>query len=197
MIKRLFDFLFSAFFLVLLSPLLAGIAIWVSLDSPGGAFFRQVRVGKNQVPFRLLKFRTMKPLSEAAGQITVGAADSRITSCGRILRKYKLDELPQLFNILIGDMSVVGPRPEVPKYVNMYNEEQLRVLDVRPGLTDYASLEYFNENELLAQSSDPESTYVNEIMPAKLSLNLRYISEQNMATDLKIIWRTVQAIFRA
>jgi lipopolysaccharide/colanic/teichoic acid biosynthesis glycosyltransferase len=197
MTKRLFDLLFSAFFLVLLSPLLAGIAIWVSLDSPGGAFFRQVRVGKNQVPFRLLKFRTMKPLSEAAGQITVGAADSRITSCGKILRKYKLDELPQLFNILTGDMSVVGPRPEVPKYVNMYNEEQLRVLEVRPGLTDYASLEYFSENELLAQSSDPEATYINEIMPAKLRLNLRYISEQNMATDLNIIWRTVQAIFRA
>ncbi|MFN8697912.1 MAG: sugar transferase [Flavobacteriales bacterium] len=197
MTKRLFDLLFSAFFLVLLLPLLVVIALWVSLDSPGGAFFRQVRVGKNQVPFRLLKFRTMKPLSEAAGQITVGVADSRVTACGRILRKYKLDELPQLLNILAGDMSVVGPRPEVPKYVNMYNEQQLRVFEVKPGLTDYASLEYFSENELLAQSLDPEATYINEIMPAKLSLNLRYISEQNMATDLKIIWRTVQAIFRA
>lgn len=197
MTKRLFDLLFAAFFLVLLSPLLAVIALWVSLDSPGGAFFHQVRVGKNQVPFRLLKFRTMKPMSEAAGLITVGAADNRITACGRILRKYKLDELPQLFNILAGDMSVVGPRPEVPKYVNMYNEQQLRVFEVRPGLTDYASLEYFSENELLAQSPDPEATYINEIMPAKLSLNLRYISEQNIATDVKIIWRTIQAIFRA
>jgi len=158
-------------------------------------FFKQIRVGKNGVHFGLFKFRTMRPDSESKGQITVGARDNRITRVGYFLRKYKLDELPQLLNILFGQMSVVGPRPEVPKYVELYTPDQLSVLKVRPGLTDYASLEYFSENELLAASSDPESTYRQEIMPAKLALNQRYIKEMGFFTDIKIILRTVKAIF--
>jgi lipopolysaccharide/colanic/teichoic acid biosynthesis glycosyltransferase len=195
--KRLFDIIFSMVFLIVLGPLLLALSVWIALDSPGGVLFTQIRVGQFGKNFRLFKFRTMRPHSEAAGQLTVGATDSRITRCGRLLRKYKLDELPQLINILTGDMSVVGPRPEVPKYVALYNAEQRRVLDVRPGLTDFASLEYFRENELLARSDDPEGTYIREVMPAKLDLNIRYITQQGMLTDLRIIWRTVQAIFRA
>lgn len=195
MIKRLFDVLFSLFFLVVLFPLMLGIAISIVADSKGGVFFRQIRVGLNGKEFKLLKFRTMRPQSEAGGQLTVGMRDSRITSVGYTLRKYKIDELPQLINILVGQMSVVGPRPEVPKYVNMYNAEQRQVLHVRPGLTDYASLEYFKENDLLAASEDPERTYVQEIMPAKLALNLRYIREMNLSTDVRIIARTIRAIF--
>lgn len=196
MIKRLFDIFFSLFFLIVLFPLMLGISISIALDSKGGVFFRQIRVGLSGKEFKLLKFRTMRPESESKGQLTVGMRDSRITTVGYTLRKYKIDELPQLFNILLGDMSVVGPRPEVPKYVQMYNAEQRRVLEVRPGLTDYASLEYFKENDLLAASSDPERTYIEEIMPAKLALNLRYIREMNLATDVRIIVRTIQAIFQ-
>lgn len=136
----------------------------------------------------------MRPDSDKAGLLTVGEKDSRITKIGYILRKYKLDELPQLLNVLIGDMSVVGPRPEVRKYVDMYNEEQLKVLTIRPGITDYASIEYSRENELLAKSDNPEKTYIDEIMPAKLKLNLKYISEIGFATDIKIIFRTLGKI---
>ncbi len=197
MIKRLFDIVFSLFLLVLLSPLFLIVSVFIAVDSRGGVFFGQIRVGRNGRPFRLLKFRTMRPFSESAGQITVGASDSRITSAGKWLRKYKMDELPQLINILLGQMSVVGPRPEVPRYVEMYTEEQRRVLLVRPGLTDYASLAYFHENELLAKSSDPEHTYINEVMPEKLRMNIRYIEDQSLATDLKIISGTIKAIFNA
>ncbi len=197
MIKRLFDILFSLTMLLVLSPLMLGIALCIAFDSRGGIFFRQIRVGLGGKEFGLFKFRTMRPASESKGQLTVGMNDSRITKVGLVLRKYKIDELPQLLNILIGHMSVVGPRPEVPRYVNMYTAEQKRVLDVRPGLTDYASLEYFKENELLAQSADPEKTYIEEVMPAKLSLNMKYISQMGLATDIKIIWRTVLAIFGA
>jgi lipopolysaccharide/colanic/teichoic acid biosynthesis glycosyltransferase len=196
-IKRLFDILFSLTMLLVLSPLMLGIALCIAFDSRGGIFFRQIRVGLGGKEFGLFKFRTMRPASESKGQLTVGMNDSRITKVGLVLRKYKIDELPQLLNILIGHMSVVGPRPEVPRYVNMYTAEQKRVLDVRPGLTDYASLEYFKENELLAQSADPEKTYIEEVMPAKLSLNMKYISQMGLATDIKIIWRTVLAIFGA
>lgn len=156
----------------------------------------QKRVGKNGKDFSLLKFRTMRPDSDKKGLLTVGMRDSRITRTGYFLRKYKLDELPQLFNVLTGDMSLVGPRPEVRKYVDMYNEEQKKVLSVQPGITDYASIEYVNENEVLARSSNPEQTYINEIMPHKLELNLKYIREKGMATDLKIIIRTIGRIFR-
>lgn len=192
--KRIFDFLFAFFFLIILSPVLLLFAMAVVLDSKGGAFFGQIRVGKDGKHFKLWKFRTMRPDSEFAGQITVGARDSRITRVGYYLRKYKMDELPQLWNVLIGDMSVVGPRPEVPKYVALYTPEQMRVLSVRPGITDYASLEYFEESELLAKSSDPHKTYVEEIMQKKLALNLQYIESHSFIGDLKIIFKTAVRI---
>lgn len=194
--KRLFDILFSLVFLILFLPFFLVISILIILDSKGGAFFRQVRVGKNERTFKLWKFRTMKPMSESAGQITVGMRDPRITNIGYFLRKYKLDELPQLINILVGEMSVVGPRPEVPKYVEMYSEEQKKVLSVRPGLTDFASIDFVNENEILAKSEDPEKAYIEEIMPLKLNLNLKYISEMSLSTDFKIIFGTIKAIFK-
>jgi len=193
--KRLFDIVFSIVMLLLLSPLFIIIIIAVITDSKGGAFFGQIRVGKNEKTFRLLKFRTMRPNSELSGQITVGSRDNRITRVGYSLRKYKLDELPQLFNVLIGEMSMVGPRPEVPKYVALYSIEQKRVLSIKPGITDYASLEYFEESELLAKSSNPEKTYVEEVMPKKLSLNLQYVDNHSFNGDMKIILKTIQRIF--
>jgi lipopolysaccharide/colanic/teichoic acid biosynthesis glycosyltransferase len=195
MMKRLFDIAFASCCLLMLSPAMMAIALWVSLDSKGGIFFRQIRVGRHGGHFGLWKFRTMKPMSEASGQLTVGAKDMRITKAGQYLRKYKVDELPQLWNVICGDMSIVGPRPEVPKYVALYSEEQKKVLSIRPGITDQASLKYFEENELLAQSNDPESAYINEIMPAKLKLNLAYLHEQSFGKDLGIIWRTVCRMF--
>ncbi len=190
MMKRLFDIFFSFCMLLLLSPLLFTLALWVAIDSRGGVFFGQERVGLNGRTFRLWKFRTMHPKSEQKGQLTVGSADKRITSAGLVLRKYKVDELPQLWNVLLGEMSVVGPRPEVPRYVAMYSEEQLHVLSVRPGITDYASLTYFSENDLLAASENPEKTYIDEIMPAKLLLNLEYVRKHSFPGDLKIILLT-------
>jgi len=166
----------------------------VGLGSKGGVFYIQQRVGKNGRDFSLYKFRTMHTGADKKGLLTVGARDSRITGIGYFLRKNKLDELPQLFNVLFGSMSLVGPRPEVRKYVEMYNEEQKRVLSVKPGITDYASIEYVNENEVLAKSSNPEQTYISEIMPHKLQLNLKYIREKSFATDLKIIFRTIGKI---
>lgn len=192
--KRLFDIFASYFGLMFLFPFLFFIAILIVLDSKGGVFYRQVRVGKGNKDFRIFKFRTMRPDSDKAGLLTVGAKDNRITKIGVFLRKYKIDEFPQLLNVLIGDMSIVGPRPEVRKYVDMYNAEQLRVLEVRPGITDYASIEFSNENELLAKSDNPEQTYIQEVMPAKLKLNLKYISEAGLATDIKIIFRTLGKI---
>ncbi len=192
--KRLFDILCSFFGLVFLSPFLIFISILIILDSKGGVFYRQVRAGRGNTDFRIFKFRTMRPDSDKAGLLTVGEKDNRITKIGYFLRKYKLDELPQLFNVLIGDMSIVGPRPEVRKYVDMYNEEQLKVLDIRPGITDYASIEYSNENELLAKSDNPEKTYINEVMPAKLKLNLKYINEAGLINDIKIIFKTLGKI---
>ncbi|MDZ4750895.1 MAG: sugar transferase [Flavobacteriales bacterium] len=191
MSKRIFDIVFSLFFLCIALPLFLPICIWVLLDAGWPVFFSQERVGKNGQPFRLLKFRTMHRRSEKTGQLTVGSRDSRITKSGFHLRKYKLDELPQLFNVLIGDMSLVGPRPEVPRYVAAYNEEQKKVLRVKPGITDHASLLYFEEAELLAKSPNPEEMYLNEIMPAKLKLNLEYIQNQNFTADLVIIFKTI------
>ncbi len=192
--KRLFDFFVSLVSLCLLSPFLIGIGLIILASSKGGIFYTQLRVGKDRKLFRLYKFRTMRPDAESSGQLTVGMRDPRITAIGFFLRKYKLDELPQLLNVLKGDMSIVGPRPEVPKYVDMYTEMQLRVLTVRPGLTDYASLEYINENEVLGKAADPEKTYVEEVMPDKLRLNLRYIAEQGLRTDLWIIKKTFLGI---
>ena len=188
--KRLFDIVCSLIVFLLLSPVFVLVAILIALDSNGGIFYKQIRVGKDNLDFELYKFRTMAVDSDKKGQITIGANDSRITKVGVMLRKYKFDEFPQLLNILKGEMSVVGPRPEVRKYVEMYNEQQLKVLSVRPGLTDYASLEYVNENEILGNAENPEKTYIAEIMPHKLALNLKYIDEVSLETDLKIVFRT-------
>jgi len=196
MIKRVFDIILSALGLILLSPLFLVLAIAIATDSPGGIFYRQTRVGKNGHPFRIFKFRSMRSGSDKKGQLTVGSTDQRITRTGRFIRKHKLDEFPQLINVLKGDMSLVGPRPEVPKYVAMYNDEQKKVLSVRPGITDYASIEYANENDLLSSSSNPEKTYIDEVMPAKLELNKKYISEAGLRTDIKLIFRTLGKVFK-
>jgi lipopolysaccharide/colanic/teichoic acid biosynthesis glycosyltransferase len=192
MTKRLFDIAFSFLMLLFLVPVFLIISLYIITDSQGGAFFRQIRVGRHGQQFKLWKFRTMRPMSEGAGQLTVGAHDQRITKAGLWLRKYKLDELPQLINVFVGEMSIVGPRPEVPKYVSMYNDEQRHVLDIRPGITDHASLLYFEENALLARSTDPERTYIEEVMPAKLKLNLDYIHNRHFLGDIQIILKTVK-----
>lgn len=196
MLKRLFDIISSLIVLLIGLPFFLIIALLIVMDSKGGIFFIQQRVGKNNEDFGLYKFRTMRPDSEKSGQITVGGKDPRITKIGYFLRKFKLDEFPQLINVLSGDMSIVGPRPEVRKYVALYNEEQKKVLSVQPGLTDFASIEYINENELLGNSDDPEKTYIEEIMPAKLALNLKYIEQKSLGTDLKLIFRTIGKIVR-
>ena len=192
--KRLFDILSSFFVLIHIWPFMLIIAMLVVFSGRGGVFFTQKRVGRNEKEFKLYKFRTMRLDSEQKGQLTVGGDDPRITKAGRFLRRFKLDELPQLLNVLAGSMSVVGPRPEVSKYTNMYTPEQKKVLSVRPGLTDYASIEYIDENDLLGQSQDPEKTYIDEVMPAKLKLNLKYIEEQGFLNDLKIIFKTLGKI---
>ncbi len=194
MLKRLFDILFSMIGIFLLLPVFLVFAILIVLDSKGGIFYKQVRVGKDMQDFKLLKFRTMYTDSDKKGLLTVGQRDSRITKVGYTLRKFKVDELPQLFNVLLGDMSLVGPRPEVRKYVNMYNERQQKVLSVKPGITDYASIQYVNENELLKNAADPEQLYIDEIMPEKLRLNLKYIKENSFSNDIKIILNTLKAI---
>lgn len=194
--KRLFDICCSVLVLTLLLPVWLVIAVVVALESPGGAFYKQVRVGKHNRDFNLYKFRTMRTGSDKKGLLTVGERDNRITRVGYFLRKYKIDEFPQLFNILKGDMSIVGPRPEVRRYVDLYTPEQMRVLSVRPGLTDYASIEYVHENEVLAASSNPEQTYIDEVMPAKLALNLKYIENQSIAVDLSLIFKTFVAILK-
>jgi lipopolysaccharide/colanic/teichoic acid biosynthesis glycosyltransferase len=194
--KRFFDILLSFIGLIILFPVLMVIWLSVLLDSKGGGFYSQVRVGKDGVDFHLLKFRTMRTGADKSGLLTVGGRDSRITRVGYYLRKYKFDELPQLVNVLIGDMSLVGPRPEVRKYVEHYTNKQLQVLQIRPGITDYASIEYVNENELLALSKNPEQTYLEEIMPAKLKLNQQYIDEKSAFKDLKIIFQTMVRIIK-
>lgn len=193
--KRLFDILFSLIVLAFAAVPFVFIALAIVFDSKGGVFFHQERVGLNGKHFFLHKFRTMRPATEKLGQLTVGTRDPRITGIGYFLRKYKLDELPQLFNILKGEMSVVGPRPEVPKYVAMYNEQQRVVLTVKPGLTDFASIDFVDENALLSESENPERAYIEEIMPLKLNLNLKYVREMSLMTDLRIIGGTFSAIF--
>ena len=192
--KRAFDILVSSLALLLLLPLFGLLASAVALTSPGGAFFAQVRVGRGGREFRLLKFRTMRPDSERGGQLTIGGHDPRITRIGRFLRRSKLDELPQLWNVLKGDMSVVGPRPEVPRYVALYTAAQREVLSVRPGLTGLASLAYINENEILGAAADPERAYIERIMPAKLDLDLRYVRDHGLLLDCRIMLRTVARI---
>jgi len=196
MVKRIFDIVFSFIGLVLLLPFFIIIALLIVIDSPGGVFYKQARVGKNGIDFYLFKFRSMRTGADKKGLLTVGGRDSRITRMGYFIRKYKIDELPQLLNVFLGDMSLVGPRPEVRKYVDLYNEEQKQVLSVKPGITDYASIEYSNENEILGKAENPERVYINEIMPAKLELNLKYIDEQGIITDLKIIFKTIGKIIK-
>ncbi len=196
MLKRFFDILFALVGLLLLGVPMLIISIFIVSESKGGIFFRQVRIGKNKKSFKIFKFRTMRVGADKKGLLTVGGRDPRVTKTGFVLRKYKLDELPQLLNILLGDMSFVGPRPEVNKYVQLYNEDQNQVFQVRPGLTDYASLEYIDENELLGKSKDPERTYIEEIMPEKLKLNLKYIEEKSLLTDVIIILKTIKKIVK-
>lgn len=194
--KRLFDIFASGVGLVVLSPLFLIVAVWIKLDSTGPVFYRQVRVGKGNQDFKIFKFRTMRIGSDRGSLITVGGRDPRITTSGYFLRKTKIDELPQLINVLIGDMSLVGPRPEVRHYVNCWTPEQMRVLDVRPGITDPASIRYCNENELLEKADDPESFYINVIMQDKIGLYLDYVDNNGFWRDLQLIFSTVFAIFR-
>ena len=196
MIKRLFDIFFSVIGLFIFSPLFLILAIIIKFDSKGPVFYRQTRVGIGNSDFLLYKFRSMRINSDKDGLLTVGGKDPRITKSGYFIRKYKLDELPQLINVIKGEMSFVGPRPEVRKYVNLYNDAQMKVLSIRPGITDIASIEYRNENELLSNSENPEKYYVESILPDKLRINLEYINDNSVFKDFKIILKTIKAVFR-
>ncbi|GAA0758151.1 sugar transferase [Clostridium sartagoforme] len=190
-IKRIFDFIASLIGCIILTPVYVIIALLIKLTSKGPIFFKQKRIGRYGNEFNILKYRTMVVNAERIGrQITIGN-DSRVTRIGYFLRKYKLDELPQLINVLKGDMSLVGPRPEVPKYVELYNENQKRVLEVRPGITDYASIEYRDENSILGNVKNPEEYYINIIMPHKIDLNMKYIENNNIFIDIAIIFKTI------
>ncbi len=193
---RFFDFILSLVGLVVLAPIFIVLAIWIKIDSKGPVFYKQVRVGRNGIDFGLFKFRSMVVDADKKGLITVGGRDPRITRSGYFIRKYKLDELPQLINVLVGDMSLVGPRPEVRKYVDLYTDEQQKVLSVKPGITDYASIEYMDENEILGKSRDPEKTYIEEIMPEKIKYNMKYIQNKNVSEYFKIIFLTLLKIVR-
>lgn len=192
---RFFDIFFSMLSLIVLSPLFLILAMWIKLDSKGPVFYKQVRVGKDDTDFLLYKFRTMVVDADKKGFITVGERDPRVTRAGYYLRKYKLDELPQLMNVLLGEMSFVGPRPEVRKYVNLYNEEQRKVLLVKPGITDYASIQYIDENEVLATSDNPEKAYIEVILPEKIKFNMKYIDNHSTKEYFKIIFLTIKKIF--
>ena len=195
MAKRLFDIVSSGIGLLCLAPVFVVMAIWIKLDSRGPVFYRQTRVGRYGRDFRIFKFRSMRVGSDNGLQITVGEKDPRITRFGYFIRRYKIDELPQLINVFLGDMSIVGPRPEVRKYVDLYSEEQRKVFQVRPGITDLASIKYRNENELLSQVDDPDTYYIDVIMPDKLAINLEYIRHQSFMGDIKIIFNTLFKIF--
>jgi lipopolysaccharide/colanic/teichoic acid biosynthesis glycosyltransferase len=191
---RLFDILFSAIGLIILSPLFVILWLLIWMESKGPGLFVQERIGLNGKPFGLYKFRSMRTDSESESLITIGDNDHRITRIGHFIRKYKLDELPQLLNVLKGDMSLVGPRPEVRKYVELYTAEQRKVLNVKPGITDYASIKYVNENELLGNADDPDRVYVEQVMPKKLELNMRYIQDRSLCQYFKIIFLTIKSI---
>ena len=192
--KRIFDIIVSGCGLLLLSPLLVVIAIWVKLDSEGPVFYRQVRVGRYNKDFRIFKFRSMCIGSDKGSLVTIGGKDPRVTNSGYYIRKYKLDELPQLINVFMGDMSLVGPRPEVRHYVNYWTAEQMQVLDVRPGITDPASIKFRNENELMEKASDPENYYINVIMQEKIKLYLDYVQNASFGYDIMLIFMTFKAI---
>ena len=188
--KRLFDIFASGLGLLFLSPLFLVLAIWIKLDSSGPVFYRQVRVGRHNKDFRIYKFRSMKVGADKQGLITVGGHDPRITRSGYFIRKYKLDEFPQLINVFVGDMSLVGPRPEVRKYVDMYTPEQMHVLDVRPGVTSLASIRYRNENELLDKAENPDQFYIDVVMQDKLAIDLEYVKNASFWYDIKLIFQT-------
>lgn len=192
--KRLFDIIASGLGLIVLSPLFAVLAVWIKADSKGPVFYRQNRVGRNNKDFRLYKFRSMRPDSDKLGLITVGGHDPRVTRSGYYIRKYKLDEFPQLINVFIGDMSLVGPRPEVRKYVDMYTPVQMRVLSVRPGITSLASIRYRNENDILASAEDPDRCYIEQVMPDKLAIDLEYVDRATLWNDIKLIFSTFREI---
>ena len=189
--KRLFDIVCSFFGLVFLSWLFVFVALWVGLSSRGGVFYRQRRVGRCNRDFTIYKFRSMRVNSDRQGLLTIGGRDGRITKAGVFIRKYKLDELPQLFNVLRGDMSFVGPRPEVRKYVELYTEEQKKVLTVRPGITSLSSIKYRNENEILSRSDNPEQYYIDVIMQDTLAIELDYLEQRSLLTDIKVIFQTI------
>lgn len=194
--KRLFDIIASGLGLLVLSPLFLILAVWIKLDSKGPVFYRQVRVGKDNKDFRIFKFRSMRVGSDKGSLVTIGGRDPRITRSGYIIRKLKLDELPQLINVFIGDMSLVGPRPEVRHYVNYWTPEQMHVLDVRPGITDPASIKFRNENELMEQAEDPEDYYINVIMQEKLKLYLDYVEHHSFWGDIGLIFKTFWVIVK-
>ncbi len=194
--KRFVDFTCSLLGLFVLCPIFLFIAIWIKLDSPGPVFYKQNRVGLNNKDFLLYKFRSMKSGSDKKGLITIGGRDPRVTRSGYFIRRYKIDELPQLVNVLIGDMSLVGPRPEVRKYVDYYTDEQMRVLSVKPGITDYASILYADENVILGLTDNPEKKYVEEILPDKIKLNMKYINNQSNVEFFRIIFLTFFRIFK-
>ncbi|MDY5534065.1 sugar transferase [Butyricimonas virosa] len=188
--KRVFDVLASGLGLLVISPVFLFLAVWIKLDSKGPVFYRQVRVGRGNKDFRIFKFRSMRVGSDKKGLITVGGHDPRVTRSGYFIRKYKLDEFPQLINVFTGDMSLVGPRPEVRKYVDMYTAEQMHVLDVKPGVTSLASIRYRNENELLEKAADPDRYYVEVVMQDKLAIDLEYVRKASLGYDIKLIFHT-------
>ena len=193
---RLFDIVFSGIGLIVLSPLFLIVYVLIRLESKGGGFYSQERIGLNGRPFQLYKFRSMRTDADKGSLITIGGHDPRITSMGYFIRCYKIDELPQLWNVLIGDMSLVGPRPEVRRYVDLYSEEQRKVLTVRPGITDWASIEYVDENEILGRAVDPDRAYIEQIMPDKIRHNMKWIENQSVKEYFKIIFLTFYRIVR-
>lgn len=194
MTKRLFDIVVTLIIGLFLLPIAIVVSLLILIECGGGIFFKQERIGQYGKPFYLWKFRTMKKDSESFGQLTIGMKDSRITKLGTFLRKYKLDEIPQLINVLSGDMSLVGPRPEVKKYVDLYNDEQKKILNAKPGITDYASLEYFKENEILGNAKDPEKVYIEEIMPHKLRINQKFLRSSGLSQDINVLYLTALRI---
>jgi len=195
-VKRLFDIIASGLGLLVLTPLFLILAVWIKLDSKGPVFYRQVRVGRNNKDFRIFKFRSMRMGSDKGSLVTIGGHDPRITKSGYFIRKFKFDELPQLINVFVGDMSLVGPRPEVRHYVNYWTSEQMHVLDVRPGITDPASIKFRNENELMEQAEDPEKYYIEVIMQEKLKLYLEYVNNHSFFGDIGLIFKTFWVIVK-
>lgn len=192
--KRLFDVMASGLGLLVLFPLFLFVALWIKLDSPGPVFYRQVRVGRHNKDFRIFKFRSMRVGADKGSLVTIGGRDPRVTRSGYIIRKFKIDELPQLINVFIGDMSLVGPRPEVRHYVDYWTPEQMHVLEVRPGITDPASIKFRNENELMEKADNPEDYYINVIMQEKIKLYLEYVKNTSFWYDIKLIFKTIEVI---